>query len=59
MLFQPFSAKGCVAENEKQNTRYTYKDKCQIYSHNYYSFVLLDNLKPTQRAANTIDMPKR
>ena len=47
MLFQPFSAEWRIAENEKQHTRNTYKYKCQVYSHNLYSFVLLDNLKPT------------
>ena len=57
MLFQPFSAEWRIAENEKQHTRNTYKYKCQVYSHNLYSFVLLDNLKPTNRVENTIDTP--
>ncbi len=28
MLLQPFPAKWCIAENEEQYTRNTYKNKC-------------------------------
>ena len=59
MLLQPFPAKWCIAENEEQYTRNTYQKKRQVYSHMLYSFVLLVNLNPTQRAAKTINMPKR
>ena len=59
MLLQPFFANRGIAEYQKQYAGNANKYKCQIYSHSFYSFVLLDNLNPTHKVANTIDMPNK